>query len=105
MPWQPNKLEHERLDKLKKLQERGINPFPNNVMRTHTITAAISAFETADKSAAESDPAIVTPIEVTVCGRIRSVRITGKVTFAHIEDGTGRVQLFIQQNNVGEALY
>jgi lysyl-tRNA synthetase class 2 len=39
---------------------------------------------------------------VTVAGRIRSMRLMGKVTFAHIEDGAGRVQLFFRENELGE---
>ena len=34
-------------------------------------------------------------------GRIRSLRPMGKITFAHIEDGEGRIQLFLRANDVG----
>ncbi|MBO9309708.1 MAG: lysine--tRNA ligase [Chloroflexi bacterium] len=100
MTWQPNKLEAKRLEKLQRLRERGIDPFPSSVRRTHTIAQAVSAFleQEARGSAAQ-------PIEVAVCGRLRSIRSSGKVSFAHVEDGTGKVQLFIRQDNVGEATY
>jgi lysyl-tRNA synthetase class 2 len=101
MPWEPNKLERERLDKLTRLQARGVDPFPPRVERTHTTAQAIAAFEAAE-GAALSAPA---EVKVTVCGRLRSIRVTGKLTFAHIEDGAGRVQLFIRQDALGEADY
>lgn len=104
MPWQPNKLEQERLDKVRRLQSQGINPYPNRVQRTHTIAAAIAAYEAAERATSNVDKA-AEPVEVIICGRIRSVRVTGKLSFAHIEDGTGRVQLFIQQNTIGETNY
>jgi lysyl-tRNA synthetase class 2 len=100
MTWQPNKLEAERLEKLQRLRERGIDPFPGSVQRTHTIAQAVSAFL---EQEAQGDAA--QPIEVAVCGRLRAIRSSGKVSFAHVEDGTGKVQLFIRQDNVGEATY
>jgi len=100
MTWQPNKLEAERLEKLERLRQRGIDPFPGNVTRTHTIAAAIAAFEAEEKRGEAAQP-----VMVSVCGRLRSIRSSGKVSFAHIEDGTGRVQLFIRQDGVGAELY
>src|SRR5579859_7398347 len=100
MPWQPNKLERERLDKLQRIKERGIDPYPNRVRQTHTAAQAIAEYE-----ALEQDPArgreAAEAIEVAVTGRIRSVRVTGKIIFSHIEDGTDRVQLFVRQDAVG----
>src|SRR5689334_7988923 len=98
MPWQPtNNLERERLEKLERLRARGVDPYPNRVQRSHTAVAAIAAYE-----AAEPDGETAEAIEVSVCGRIRAMRFTGKITFSHIEDGTGRIQLFIRQDAVGE---
>ncbi len=41
--------------------------------------------------------------EITLGGRLRSMRLMGKVFFAHIEDGAGRVQLFLRVNDLSEA--
>src|SRR4051812_7424808 len=100
MPWEPNKLERERLDKLNHLREKGIDPYPGEVRRTHTALAAIATYDAAEREGKADQP-----IEVTVCGRIRAVRVTGKISFSHIEDGTGRIQLFIRQDQVGEETY
>ncbi len=100
MPWQPNKLERERLEKLERLKASGVDPYPNRVERTHTMQKAITDYE-----AIEPEGEAAESVEVTVCGRIRSVRVSGKITFSHIEDGTGKLQLFIRQDVVGAEMY
>jgi lysyl-tRNA synthetase class 2 len=89
-------LERQRLEKLALLREQGIDPYPRRVERTHTITEACDAFESATDEQ---------EVQVAVAGRLKSIRIMGKSSFAHIEDGTGRVQLFIRVNEVGEQTY
>src|SRR5262249_24507430 len=42
---------------------------------------------------------------VKVAGRMMAKRIMGKASFAHIQDSSGRLQLFMQQGTLGEALY
>lgn len=100
--WTPaNSLEQERLDKLNDLRARQIEPYPNRVQRTHTTAEALHAFEAAE-SAGAGDPE---PVAVTVAGRIVRQNLKGKVYFAHIEDGAGRLQLFVRFDHVGEAAY
>ncbi|MBI5667279.1 MAG: lysine--tRNA ligase [Chloroflexi bacterium] len=99
--WQPNQLEQDRLSKLERLEQLGIEPYPRRVERTHTAAQAVSeyeALEARDGETAES-------LEVTVCGRIRRVNLKGKISFMHIEDETGRVQLLLRVNELGEATY
>ncbi len=96
--WEPNELERQRLEKLNRIRETGIDPYPKRVKRTHTIQQAIAAFEAAETNGTEPEA-----VPVTVCGRIVSHRPQGKSSWAHIEDGTGRVQIWIRVNNVGEA--
>jgi lysyl-tRNA synthetase class 2 len=92
-------LEKIRLAKIDELVKEGINPYPTRASRTHTTVQAISAFETAEKSAPEGQPP--EDVVVTLAGRIRSTRPMGKISFAHIEDGYGRVQLFFRANDLG----
>lgn len=103
MTWEPNRLEQERLDKLATLEAAGINAYPARVHRTHTAAQAIAAYEEAERSAAS--PETVPAIEVTVAGRIRRQNVKGKVSFLHIEDQSGRVQLFLRVNDMDEATY
>lgn len=94
--WEPNHLEQERLDKANELAAQNIELYPRRVERTHTTQEAKDAFETLEEGQT---------LNVTVCGRIRRANIKGKVTFMHIEDGTGRIQLFIRINDLGEEDY
>jgi lysyl-tRNA synthetase class 2 len=90
------RLEQNRLEKLEHLREQGIEPYPNQAERTHTSKQVIQAFEQAEASQAPE------PVKAILVGRIRSMRPMGKITFAHIEDGDGRIQLFLRANDVGE---
>ncbi|HFE67364.1 MAG TPA: lysine--tRNA ligase [Chloroflexi bacterium] len=96
MTWQPTKLEEKRLEKLERLQTAGVETYPLRVERTHTTTQAKEALIEAENSGGEAE------IEVTVTGRLVSFRDMGKTVFAHIEDGYGRIQLFVRRDNVGE---
>ncbi len=87
-----NDLERIRLEKLERLRQVGMEPYPNRVERTHTTAEAIRTFEAASEDET---------IEVTVVGRLRSIRTMGKSTFAHIEDGAGRLQLYLRADELG----
>ncbi len=92
-------LEKIRLEKLEELRAEGIEPYPTRAERTHTSAQAIAEFEAAEKSAAEGE----TPeVKATLAGRIRASRPMGKLTFAHIEDGDGKIQLFFRVNEIGQ---
>ncbi len=93
-------LEKIRLEKIEALRKEAVEPFPTRAVRTHTSAQAVAAFESAEKAAPEGHP----PAEVkaTLTGRIRATRAMGKLTFAHIEDGDGRIQLFLRMNELGQ---
>ena len=90
--------EQQRLAKLERIRQRGIDPYPHHVERTHTAAEAVAAFEAAKVEGQEGD-------QVAVVGRLRSMRVMGRSTFAHIEDGTGKIQLFVRRDDVGEETY
>ncbi len=92
-------LERQHVEKLERLRARGVEPYPHRVKRTHTIAEALAALETAEASGQAEGP------QVAVTGRLRSMRVMGKATFAHIEDGTGTIQLFLRVQDVGEESY
>jgi len=91
-----SKLEQTRIEKLERLREQGIEPYPNRAKRTHTSLEAIKAFEASENS--EPPETVI----ATVAGRIRSMRPMGKIAFAHIEDGNGRLQIFLRVNELGK---
>lgn len=79
-----------RLQKLKELQESGINAYPARSNRTHTIIQALgTAHET----------------HVTISGRIMTKREMGKLTFCHIQDESGKMQVVIKKDDVGDESY
>jgi len=91
-------LELQRVEKLERLRAEGVEPYPRCVKRTYTIAEALTALEQAE-SVSEKGP------RVAVVGRLRSLRAMGKVTFAHIEDGSGTIQLFLRPQDMGEEVY
>ncbi len=91
-------LEQQRLEKLRRLETRGIEPYPNRVHRTHTIAEARAALEQAERAGEE-------PPEVAVTGRLRSIRTMGKISFADVEDGTGTIQLFLRVDELDDEIY
>ena len=88
-------IEETRLQKLLQLRQQGAEPFPQRVERTHTTAEAVAAFEAGEKKKTAK------VVQATLVGRIRSIRIMGKLAFAHIEDGYGRVQLFLRADGLG----
>ena len=95
-----NSLEQIRLQKITELRAEGVEPYPTRAERTHTAAQAIAEFEAAEKTAGTGNP----PAEVkaTLAGRIRATRSMGKLTFAHIEDVSGKIQLFLRINELGQ---
>lgn len=84
-----------RLQRLQTLRERGVNPYPNRVERSHMIAEALQHF---DEWQGEDHT-------LTLVGRIRLMRDMGKAAFAHIEDGSGRIQLYFRINDIGEEAF
>lgn len=89
--------EQQRRVKLARLREAGIDPYPARSNRTHTAAQAIAALhETLEETEA--------PV-VSVVGRLVSMRVMGKSSFVHIEDGSGRIQLYLRHDVLGEESY
>ncbi|MEO0563362.1 MAG: lysine--tRNA ligase, partial [Chloroflexota bacterium] len=99
--WKPSRLEADRVTKLAALKARDVAAYPRQVKRTHTAAEAIAAYE----AHTENDGADEDAPTVTVTGRIRRANIKGKVSFVHIEDESGRIQLFMRINEMGEEAY
>ncbi len=89
--------EQQRRLKLENLREAGIDPYPARAHRTHTTAQAIAALKEAAEGAA--------PVEVAVVGRLVSIRVMGKSSFAHIEDNSGRIQLYLRRDLLGDDPY
>ncbi len=84
-----------RRQKLQDLQTQGIDPFPARVTRSHTLAQVVAAYQ-----AGELDD---TPVQLA--GRLVARRIMGKLSFGHIEDGSGRLQIMVRRDLLGEQRY
>jgi lysyl-tRNA synthetase class 2 len=91
-----NDLQTQRLAKLERLRDAGLEPFPTRSTRTHTVASALHDF---DALAAAETP-------VTLAGRIVGARrVMGKLAFAHISDGSGQIQLWLSRGDLGDDLF
>lgn len=90
-------LEKFRFDKIQRMRAEGTEPYPTRTEVDSTIAAAIAAFEDHEKAGNSENLVFV------LGGRLRAIRLMGKLAFAHIEDGSGRIQLFFRVNELGEA--
>ncbi len=84
-----NDLWRVRLDKLDVLRQGGIEPYADRYDRTHKAASIIDEFEQLEGQ------------EVRIAGRMMSKRDQGKVIFTHIQDLSGRVQIYIKMDDVG----
>jgi lysyl-tRNA synthetase class 2 len=92
----------DRLQKLERLRERGIEPYAYRYEPSHAAADAVALYQQWDEG--KGDSTAEGPEEtVRVAGRIVSKRVMGKSTFAHLADRTGKVQLYFRVNDLGEA--
>ena len=99
LPVDENHIIAERRNKLTRLREKG-QAFPNSFEPTHKAAPLQADYAQVEK--AELDPQ---EIEVSVSGRMMLKRVMGKASFATVQDGTGRIQLYINNEGVGESIH
>ena len=85
-------VEAARREKRAALEALGVQPFAYRYERTHTGAEALAAFR---DDMGEDGPT------VSVAGRIESWRPKGKVVFGHIEDPSGRIQVYLRRDDLG----
>ncbi|WP_022952165.1 lysine--tRNA ligase [Leucothrix mucor] len=94
-----NQLITLRREKLAGLREQG-NAFPNDFKPEQHAADLQALYGDKEKAELEENPA-----KVSVAGRIMLKRVMGKASFITISDRSGRLQLYVQQAAMGEALY
>jgi lysyl-tRNA synthetase class 2 len=88
----------QRREKLNLLRQKG-NPFPNDFRRDSLAGDLLEKYAD-DAEGVESETR-----RVKVAGRLMTRRIMGKASFAHIQDVSGQLQLFLQRDNLPENVY
>ena len=74
-----------RLEKLKKLRDNGVNPYPEKFNKLQLISEVLN-FSEGQK--------------VSTAGRILTIREMGKICFCHILDGTGKMQIVLKEGEI-----
>ncbi len=94
-----NQLVTLRREKLAEIRAQGI-AFPNKFEREHYAKSLQEQYQDKDKPWFEENE-----VNVSVAGRIMLKRVMGKASFVTISDMSGRIQLYVQKNLLGEELY
>src|SRR5512143_3737295 len=88
-----------RREKLDKLRELGVNPYPYRFEKTANIPDVLADFDSKVETEEHVGPAFA------IAGRIHTIRVMGKAAFAHVRDEFGEMQIYVQRDRVGEQAY
>ncbi|MBT3796266.1 MAG: lysine--tRNA ligase [Candidatus Marinimicrobia bacterium] len=88
-----NQIIDYRKEKLSKLKEAGIDPYPQKFTPNQFSREIINNFENFQDK------------DVIIAGRIMSIRKMGKASFFHLQDQFGKIQAFIKRDNIGDENY
>ena len=89
-----NEQKQIRINKLKELQASGNDPFEiTKAVQTHTASQINKHFEELEDK------------DVSICGRIMTWRDMGKANFIDVHDRTGRIQVYVRMNDIGEEAF
>ncbi|MBN1894050.1 lysine--tRNA ligase [bacterium] len=87
-------LRAQRIEKLEKIRALEIQPYAYRFNRTHRAQEALAAYS---PGAGEC--------RVSLAGRLMSLRRMGKASFGHLMDESGRIQIYVQEKEVGPSSY
>ncbi|WP_110926109.1 lysine--tRNA ligase [Bacillus massiliglaciei] len=89
-----------RREKMQTMLESGNDPFGSRFERTHLAADLIEKYGELSKEELDEQE-----IEVTIAGRIMTKRGKGKAGFAHIQDISGQIQIYVRKDAVGDEAY
>ncbi|MBY0124431.1 lysine--tRNA ligase [Bacillus sp. S/N-304-OC-R1] len=89
-----------RREKMNSLREKGLDPFGKRFDRSHQSEELLDQYGALEKEELEEKN-----VSVTIAGRIMTKRGKGKAGFAHIQDLTGQIQIYVRTDAVGEESY
>ena len=95
----PSEQAAQRRAKLAELRERG-NPYPNDFRRDSMAADLHAAYGEREAESLEAEA-----IRVSIAGRMMTRRIMGKASFAHIQDGSASIQLYVRRDDLPEGVY
>ncbi|MFC5733348.1 lysine--tRNA ligase [Cytobacillus gottheilii] len=89
-----------RREKMQNLRDKGMDPFGKRFDRSHQSDVLIDQYGGLEKEEIEEKS-----VSVTLAGRIMTKRGKGKAGFAHIQDLTGQIQIYVRKDAIGEESY
>jgi len=92
-------MTEESTKELEEIRKMGFEPYPYKFDRSHYIEEVMKKYSKIKSGEKIED------VKIAIAGRIRSKRKHGKLSFAHIEDFSGRIQIFISADNLSEKEY
>jgi len=93
-------LRDVRKEKIAQMRQAGVSPYPND-FRPDRLAAELAACFGQTPGAELADQAG----QISLAGRVVSLRDFGKSCFAHLQDRSGRIQVYFQKNTLGEEAY
>jgi len=93
-----------RIQKLENLKQAGMDPYTANTSFTHTNAEALDNFKKLSGKP-DKEGVVKKGKEITLVGRVRSLRGHGGSIFCHIEDGYAKIQLYFKKDLIGDANY
>lgn len=84
---------------MRELREAGIEPYPPRSTRTHTSVEALTRYAEIEDDLEDGRD----PEQITVAGRVQTIRDMGRSIFTHLEDGHGRIQIYLRKNGLLES--
>lgn len=100
LPDESNEQIEVRRQKLARRRESGAILYPNDFKPTHSASGLVEEFADAGADVLQSAPK-----DIRIAGRIMAIRRMGKASFFHLQDRRGRLQVYVQQNTLGEQAY
>ncbi len=88
-----DEIKKTKLRKLEALRDQSVDPYPEKTRRSVVNKEALSRFDNLKDK------------KIFLVGRVRSLRPMGGSAFAHIEDGSGKIQVFLSKKNIGGENY
>ncbi|MFW5863348.1 MAG: OB-fold nucleic acid binding domain-containing protein, partial [Desulfohalobiaceae bacterium] len=99
-PQSQSQVMQQRWEKARQLEDLGCDLFPNDFRPDTCIQDILQAYQ-------ECQDAELQELEQEFCiaGRVMALRSFGKVTFLHLQDQSGKLQVFVQKNTLGQEAY
>ena len=85
------RITSQKLESLNRIRGKGINPYPHCYHPSHAIKEAVALFEQGGKAGS-----------ISLAGRIMARRSMGKMVFADIRDGSGKIQICFRYDLLGK---